>query len=1274
MNIDIDKIKTPAKQEENNEEITFEIPSENLFASKFEEDGEIEDLTDSDIVNKKAKDEFAINLDNFKIKIPQANPNDMSMSEDLSVDSLAQKSFASQPEDEDDNNDIKMSGYSLDGYGGSLFDKKMDNPKAGEDENKEESEPDFKSSQFARSNKVSSFFTLQKQKQLKEIIETSPLFSPAAKQLAICGSAQIAMANDSNGSQYSQNQIEKCFEKYISDSKQAVDKAKKTLDEASGNMVTSPFFFLALAMYVITDTWEKTKQLHFQVIERRELRELANFTNLTETEKFKTIEGIEREIQGYNDNVQTAEQFIDGVQKDITENLDEAAKISSNNKYKTAHSMLEEDFLNKELTPDEIKHLSEKNSHLETAWYVPKEAEEFLINTINKADTKIANIDYGIGNQHKFLDDMIGEDLPKANEQYFAAALERLKAEREIKDTDRRDFVERAYLIQDAYNEAYVDALSKQDTKSAMIFAIKSQILALQQEKIKEFGEKIFETEKIDLSQRIKEIMDDFGLSEDEQNKFANEISSRAEAFFNANKETLQKQSILMDLEKGKKIASRVALDMEKEAAVALKDRHEIFLNKNLKQADKIAVELTDNLFSIIFLHKEHIDKNLDLLKKMASENLEQITSQEKIKSSNAYIAKKVVEKLEIDEGKKKELESILSEEINKFHQKVADTGEMDFTALTKDIKAAMQKHKDKFDEEAVDGISQRVVAKIDEARLINKEIDYICKDADRISECLKSIDSVNFYNENIRYSGKNIEILEEKLRKIKNKKNLLLKFPSGKDFATAFFSKGASNKFYSREDKENKNKILNKAFNDLKDEKLANGTLSKIAPEAFLKELSEKLDLPEDEKKIIANLTVKDLGFGNILRLQTKLDKLLVEEKINQDLVDNLNKTKQGIYKKIYELIHKGDADKLQNIIHFLPVDKFPQEHKFLNFLNKGLNRLDYVSEITKRLHFDPAHFTKVMPARLMFMKLHFGKNLESKNRPELSVMQYSHQIKADKAVDKKDAKSAMDYLVSASTNTRYATKDFLYIKDEKEKTRSLVFSQKFDTSLPVNDNFRIIGLLKGAGYTPEQIKKLPLDRLGFAKKISAEALKVLDISASEMANVKHIIQGGVGIQSAADFAKMRADLEHIAGDKINNILNANAPIKFKSLAKIAGNKLEEGRILTSLWKSMSQAYSGTKTIAGNIGDNVFLHLSSNLAKVKGVAAYTSAEGKEAIQKAGNIVGFQRAKNYSDYIHSIYKKKIKEAYGSQEKLDDIFIKNEGDKPSNNRNLKIKRY
>ena len=170
--------------------------------------------------------------------------------------------------------------------------------------------------------------------------------------------------------------------------------------------------------------------------------------------------------------------------------------------------------------------------------------------------------------------------------------------------------------------------------------------------------------------------------------------------------------------------------------------------NKINTQADKISLEVCDNLSKIYNIHGNEIDKNIDFLEDQCQENLKKLANNDTIFESNKIITDKVMSQTQMqNEEAKQKIADIVNLKVDDFHRKFANTGELDWDRLEKSIDEKVKE----INPNAT-GLGKFVVQAIDHERLTNTaDTKYFLKDMGAISKIHDSLSKIDFFKNNIK-------------------------------------------------------------------------------------------------------------------------------------------------------------------------------------------------------------------------------------------------------------------------------------------------------------------------------------------------------------------------------------------------------------------------------------------------------------------------------------------------------------------------------------------
>jgi hypothetical protein len=1030
---------------------------------------------------------------------------------------------------------------------------------------------------------ISNFLKRQSEQKLQTLLKTRYSFLPSSVSLNKCASTKIAQA--SGDGMYDHQQIENCFKEDLEKTK----KKLKEIDEKYNKMLGYPalaffayFFIAAKAIHHAIETPHTSKAMH-NYMDKKNLKELATFMNLSADEKKEYLKKMERDIQGYNDNIQSKDEFTKELNKDIEDNINEAAKATSGGKYDTAEQMIADGYFEQDLTGEEIKKLHQQTENLAKEGSI--ERVEQLKASQEQSLAELAEVNNRLSQADRALEDIVDNIEPPAHSKYFQQAYDEMLKEKKWTqdDINNLDLYERYSTMGKIYDEAAI--LAKQDGADSKNFIYKSSLNEMLRDMVKYRIDKTGE-EELNLRSYIIDKLDKHDIKTDFNHIYS--LSDQLNTVLKKNKTDLED---LQNLFSKSKTAYGIATsELEKNTAkkIAAQERSKILDaygdEFTLKQKDKIAIEATDSIFDLVnykqplisklLMGEYSLNQNIDKLEEFTKENFKNFSDEYNLIKANSIIMAKVIdqEKFGLSDQENIKFAKIVQDGLDKFHQNFIKTGEMNF----KDLEAQITS---KINEENIGiknkdfkkNIGNYILDAIDDERIIreNDNPRYILKDAENIKNIHNSIEKINYYNENIRYAGaKNRKTLENDIKKHSDEKEdqeKLITKHIERQFSSLFKDAGLTN--------EEHNSIKNSVQNSLS--RMSKSDKIKDAGSEILKDLAEKSDVSSRIKehmiKAVAKINpvtgaavyIGDKILSSAYKKYKEADEKL-SSKVN--ILEKQNKEPDGIgvYRKIFETIIGGNGDKLDIIPKLAPLKQdFKSAAK--EWFSILTNNVNYSDEINKEFKTDPARVSKILPIKLLFTKLNFADKISYGERPELMPLHNRSEMTHKTSVDKEKLDSVMEFLKKTAVGTSLiftkgifqkvaGLKESGKIGEEPKAFSSLasaIFTQKFDHIIGSKDPFRIASVLKGAGFSSEAISKMPINNLGYAKLFSSDALRVLDIQGKEYINIMQGMLKLKSISGIGDFMKKTAELKKVVGTQFNSTINSNSFAKNETFLK---------------------------------------------------------------------------------------------------------------------------
>lgn len=399
--------------------------------------------------------------------------------------------------------------------------------------------------------------------------------------------------------------------------------------------------------------------------------------------------------------------------------------------------------------------------------------------------------------------------------------------------------------------------------------------------------------------------------------------------------------------------------------------------------ADKLALEVSDNIFKIYKLKHEEIDKNVELLQEACDSKLADFTlmidgqQENKVEniSSNDIMAKRILERTtNLDEDTKNKLGVEIKKSFNEFHKKLLNTGELDFDGLKKSLSENTKGINVKFARE----VGDVAIEEIDKERLLNKDSKYILKHLGEIKEMRESLSKIAFFRQNFKF---NDDLYKNIHQTIKNGNADKLRIIAD---ALPFDNKNFKNSHT------NLAKIFDKTFGRVKsDEKLK---ITRLLPNRL-----NFLSLYFNNGKEVNNIRndFVDLHLSKDLEQKHKINKSSIVSliKISKNPYHFLKDVTLKIVEEKRNIKDENGVDKVQifkklagGIFAQKIGDRLPQNdpHRIIGLLlNAGFNTEDILKMPTSKLSFakkiDPKALLKVFPALKILQDV--GKNIQNIN-----------------------------------------------------------------------------------------------------------------------------------------------------------------------------------------------------------------------------------------------------------------------------------------------------
>lgn len=501
-------------------------------------------------------------------------------------------------------------------------------------------------------------------------------YSQTAKQLHRCYSNQKAMNEHLGVTQYSQNSIEKCFQNYINDSKNRLEKSKRDLkDRLDRYQLMAPIAILAIIHAMYVDIIETHRHHKIEVAELKRNLELQRYRSMSEEEQEKHLEEMENEIKGYTEKVETIDEHNDRIEKEKKESLNETIQTVTNNECKNLDEMVDDNYLNKEMNEKEkdsfkqnniaskknIQEMSEELNNLETEYKELKEQSfknNYILDAKNQTQEKINNDIY-----KKYQDtlDNIAENFPTDNKEKLKEINNKVLERFKNKQNDNLNITRKQDL--DLHHQNYkhfnLSLTDEQFKKTNNFSSDENHYLSF----VKNCIEMQYNLERGNNTNNIKKQIQETFKEQNKQKQCDNIIE-------NIKDEINKTPDLKEHIKTSKENEQKLKLLSDKISEIKKAHSNEIAKNKTIDedvktQGDRVTFLAADNIAKINF---EKTKNNIDEAVGLAQETIN--SGFDRLEKSNKLIINNFNE-LALSQNERKEFDNILNKNINEFHKNI---------------------------------------------------------------------------------------------------------------------------------------------------------------------------------------------------------------------------------------------------------------------------------------------------------------------------------------------------------------------------------------------------------------------------------------------------------------------------------------------------------------------------------------------------------------------------------------------------------------------------
>lgn len=799
-------------------------------------------------------------------------------------------------------------------------------------------------------------------------------FSANSRELKNCYTNQKSMNQHMADSQYSQNQIEQCFQKFLDKTKKNIKDSDKEMHKALKDFALFPPLQMALFMlYFLKKSYHENQKNNMEVANWIKYKQLEHFLSLTPDEQKKYVDELEKDLKGHTDKVyESMNDFKEEEKKELNNNIDDTIKENSEGEVNNLNEAVEKDYFNQDISKDKKDNYekefgekyNEKIKNMEDEIQKQeKELEELKLNQYensnlskkivdNKTTTDLSqnaminkiNLNDSIVNSINFDDDT-KKDLEKYIEEKNKAIYSSQYSNKFIyKPND-------VTTMYDEVSKNYEKVVEKTNfsnvNKEEMFKRIDLEINSINDDFIK--NNKLYTQNE--LTNKLKQNLSDIEFFKDENNinNLANNIIQKQSQLAGEVKESYNRT---IDL--NKKVDNlEHKLQLNKERLECFKEK-KVTLDSGVVKDNKSSInyELSDTL-SKISMDKHNRD-NINLAGKFAEEYLKNVSSKENVEKSTKQILEKITNNINFNNALEKEkFEKIISKPLNHFHNQALKNGDMNFLKLENQLEYAIgQKHNQINTIKGYEKDTKEMILNAINDELTSNRNGYILKnERQNIQNAAETLKAKNFFDNELKYANNtnelrklnqeiykaeqyfekqsnylrntnNRSLVEKTSNKINDNINDILdsklKEKFNPDIFRSKFKEEIDDYVNNVRNSPNKfNRTMNKR--DAYHTALAKATLkaSGLNDEQIEKKIdNEHTNLLEITKKKIAQ---SNMNYSNLTSTDIFTSQKLVEnaKKLNQMLSVRENCSKnENTYKTIFKNLQKGNAQHFTKIV----------------------------------------------------------------------------------------------------------------------------------------------------------------------------------------------------------------------------------------------------------------------------------------------------------------------------------------------------------------------
>lgn len=629
-----------------------------------------------------------------------------------------------------------------------------------------------------------------------------------ARELKSCYGNQKAMSENLGNTQYAQNSIEKCFDKFLEKTKKNIEEGKKEYEKALSELaLMPPMLIFVCALYMLKTAYNEALKMGMEIDKWKQQKELEHFLSLDLEGRKKYIDTLIRDLKGHGEqHYHSMNDFKKAEQQELNEQTDNIVKDFTKDECQNLNEAMEKDYFNQDISeerkneyqqefdnPDYVDNMKKHESE------IANEEKRVEINNTNrymnayrhKEDvqyntemSELETLEYEAKNtlkekndfNNKILTDIGFDEKTRAEFDVYLKEKENFLNNKKFEYTINSN----STLYQDVsknYESSLREYLNAQNGNE-----LKEQFVRLDLA-INKLNDEYVMSNKLytskELSDKLKTQFADIDYISNDSfaEKTAKNIITKQAQIGGENK---QKYDYAIELNKTL-AKSEQTLDEHKELYASLKEKENIFKNEMVKD-NKTALnyELGDTLSK--FILDKHNRKNIEIAGDFARDYINGISSKENIDKASKQIMKKITDNIVFEnDNEKAQFEQFFSRPLEHFHTRALKHGTFNFIKLESQINDVFNLHNDKMP--TINNKKNEVVKMFMNA--INDELtsnnEYILKERQNIKNAIDTIKADEMFKQHLKYANNTTELkkLDQDILKLEkyfdNKKDHLM-------------------------------------------------------------------------------------------------------------------------------------------------------------------------------------------------------------------------------------------------------------------------------------------------------------------------------------------------------------------------------------------------------------------------------------------------------------------------------------------------------------------